>query len=82
VGLNTSNLDIKRLILLTQISWQLTHQSLPMRLTPWRWIVGSAPQIPCLGYSTVQSIRRLYTQHSNFEAQLEPGGLPTDHNVP
>jgi hypothetical protein len=30
VGLNARNLDIKRGILRTQISWQLTHQSLPM----------------------------------------------------
>jgi hypothetical protein len=47
-----------------------------MRLTPWRQTAGSALQSPSLGYSTVQSIRRLCTQHNNFEAQLEPSGLP------
>jgi hypothetical protein len=36
VGLNASNLDIRRGILNTRIFWQITHQSLPMRLTPWR----------------------------------------------
>jgi hypothetical protein len=70
VGLNASNLNIRRGILCTQIFSQLTHQSL-------RQIAGSTPQSPCSGYSTVQSITRLYMQHSNFEAQLEPGGLPT-----
>jgi hypothetical protein len=34
MGLNASNLDIKRGILRTQIFWQLTHQSLSMQLTP------------------------------------------------
>jgi hypothetical protein len=77
VGLNTSNLNIKRGILCTWISWQLTHQSLPMRSTPWRQTTGSAPQSPCSGYSTVQSIKRLCTQHNNLEAQLEPSGLLT-----
>jgi hypothetical protein len=76
VGLNASNLDIRRWILRTQIFWQLTRQSLLMRLTPWRKIAGSTPQNQSLCYSTVQSISRLYTQHSNFEAQLEPNRLP------
>jgi hypothetical protein len=75
--LNASNLDIKRGILRTQIFRQLTHQSLPMRLTPWRQTADSAPRSPSSGYSTIQSIRRLCTQHSNFEAQLEPDRLPT-----
>jgi hypothetical protein len=48
-----------------------------MRLTPWRQIAGSALQSPSSSYSTVQSIKRLHMQHNNFEAQLEPGGLPT-----
>jgi hypothetical protein len=30
-----------------------------------------------LGYFTVQSNKRLYTQRSSSEAQLEPGGLHT-----
>jgi hypothetical protein len=77
VGLNASNLDIKRGILHTRISWQLTHQSLPMRLTPWRQTAGSAPRSPRLAYFTVQSIKRLYMQRNNLEAQLEPSGHPT-----
>jgi hypothetical protein len=48
-----------------------------MRLTPWRQIVGSAPQSPSLDYFIVQSIKKLCTQHSISEAQVEPGGLPT-----
>jgi hypothetical protein len=77
IGLNTSNLNIRRGILRTRISWHLTHRSLPMRLTPWRQTAGSSPWSPSSSYSTVQSIRRLCTQHNNFEAQLEPDGLPT-----
>jgi hypothetical protein len=45
----------------TQIFWQLTHQILPMRPTPWRQTAGSTPQSPCSGYFTVQSIKRLCT---------------------
>jgi hypothetical protein len=41
-GLNASNLNIKRGILRTWISWQLTHQSLPMQPTPWRQKAGLA----------------------------------------
>jgi hypothetical protein len=61
VGLNASNLDIKRGILHTQISWQLTRQSLLMRVTPWRQTGSSAPWSPSSGYFTVQSIKRLCT---------------------
>jgi hypothetical protein len=67
-GADTSNLDIKSRILRTRISWQLTHQSLPMRPTPWRQIAGSEPRSPRLGYSIVQSIKILYMQCSNSEA--------------
>jgi hypothetical protein len=74
--LNANNPDIKRRILHMLIFWQLTCQFLSMRPTPLRQIAGSTPQSPSLGYSIVQSIRRLCTQHSNSEAQLEPGGLP------
>jgi hypothetical protein len=77
VGPSAINPDIKSGILHTQIFWQLTRQSLPMRPTPWMRTAGFAPQSPYLGYFTVQSIRRLCTQHSNSEAKLEPGGLPT-----
>jgi hypothetical protein len=77
MGLSASNPNIKRGILHTQIFWQLTRQSLPMRLTPWRWTAGSTPQSPCLGYITIQSIRRLYTHRSNSEAQQGPSGLHT-----
>jgi hypothetical protein len=73
---NASNPGIKRGILHTWISWQLTRQSLPMRLTPWRQIAGSAPRSPSLSYFIVQSIKRLCTQRSNSEAQLDPSGLP------
>jgi hypothetical protein len=40
-------------------------------------VFSDAPWSPCLDYFTVQSIRRLYTQHNNSVAQLEPGGLAT-----
>jgi hypothetical protein len=74
---STNNPNTKRGILRTRIFWQLTHQSLPMRPTLWRWIAGSAPWSPSLDYSTVQSIERLCTQRSSLEVQLEHGGLPT-----
>jgi hypothetical protein len=77
VGLSANNPDTKRGILHTQIFWQLTRQSLPMRPTPWRWIASSAPRSPSLDYSTVQSTKRLCTQHSSLEVQLEHGGLAT-----
>jgi hypothetical protein len=77
VGLNASNLVTKREIHHTQTFWKLTHLSLLMRLTPWRQTAGSTPQSPSLDYFIVQSIKRLYTQHNNSKAQLEPGGLPT-----
>jgi hypothetical protein len=77
MGLNTSNHNIKRGIPHTRIFWQLTRQSLPMRLTPWRQTAGSAQWSPRSGYCTVQSMKRLCMQHNNFEAQLEPGGLLT-----
>jgi hypothetical protein len=77
VGLNASNLDIRRRILHTRIFWQLTHQSLPMQLIPWMQIASTTPWSPSLGYSTIKGIRRLCMQYSNFEAQLEPGGLLT-----
>jgi hypothetical protein len=77
MGLNTSNPSIKRGIHCIRIFWQLSRQSLLMRPTPWRQTVGSTPQSPSLGYFIVQSTRRLYTQHINLEAQLEPGGLHT-----
>jgi hypothetical protein len=41
VGLSANNPDTKRGIHHIQIFWQLTHQSLPMRPTPWRRIAGS-----------------------------------------
>jgi hypothetical protein len=75
--LDASNPSIKRGILCTQISWQLTYQSLPMRPTPWWQTAGSASHSPSLGYLIMVSIKRLCTQRSNSEAQLEPGGLPT-----
>jgi hypothetical protein len=50
---NASNLGIKRGILCTRIFWQVTCQSLPIRLTPWRQTAGSAPWSPCLGYFTI-----------------------------
>jgi hypothetical protein len=59
--LNASNLGIKRGILRIGIFWQLTRQSLLMRPTPWRQIANFAPRSPSLGYSTVQSIKRLCT---------------------
>jgi hypothetical protein len=68
---------IKRGILRTQIFWQLTCQSLPMRPTPWWQTTGSTPRSLSLGYFTVQSTRRLYTQRNSSEAQLEPRGFPT-----
>jgi hypothetical protein len=48
-----------------------------MWLTPWKQTTSSTPWSLSLGYSTVQSIKRLYMQCSNSEAHLEPGGLPT-----
>jgi hypothetical protein len=77
VGPIANNPDTKRRILRTQIFWQLTRQSLPMRPTPWRRIAGSAPQSLSLDYFTAQSIKRLYMLHSSSEAQLEHSGLPT-----
>jgi hypothetical protein len=65
MGLNASNLDTKRGIHHTWTFWQLTRQSMPMRLTPWRQTTGSVPQSPSLIYSTIQSIRRLYMQRNN-----------------
>jgi hypothetical protein len=44
---------------------------------PLEVMAGSAPQSPSLGYFTVRSIKRLYTQHNSLEVQLEHGGLPT-----
>jgi hypothetical protein len=58
-GANASNLDTKRGIYHTWTFWQLTHQSLPMRLTPWRQTAGSVPHSPSLNYFIIQSIRRL-----------------------
>jgi hypothetical protein len=69
--------DINRGILRTRIFWQLTHQPLPLRPTPWRWTAGSAPRSRSLDYFTVQSIKRLHTLCSRSEVQLEHGGLPT-----
>jgi hypothetical protein len=77
VGLSASNPDTKKGIFCTQTFWQLTRQSLPSRLTPWRWTVGSASRSPSLDYFAVQSIKRLCTQHNSLEVQLEHGGLPT-----
>jgi hypothetical protein len=74
---SASNLDIKRGILRTQIFWQLTIQFLLMQPTPWRWTTSSAPWSPSSSYFTIRSIQILCTHHSNSEAQLEPGGLPT-----
>jgi hypothetical protein len=76
-GLNARSLDIRRAIHCTQTFWQLNRQYLLMQLTSWRQTAGSAPRRPSLVYSTIQSIRKLYTQHNNSEAKLEPGGLPT-----
>jgi hypothetical protein len=73
VVLNASNLDIRRGILHTRIFWQLTHQSLPMRLTPWRQTAGSALRSPSLGNSTIQSI----TMWASYIT-----ALPVDHHVP
>jgi hypothetical protein len=77
VGPNAINPDTKRGFPRTQIFWQLTCPSSPMRPTPWRQIAGSTPRSPSLGYFTVQSIKRLCTQHNNSEARLEHGGPPT-----
>jgi hypothetical protein len=67
--------------------WQLTHQSLPMRPTPWRQTVGSAPRSPSLGYFTIQSIKRLYvaqqlrgTAGAWWASYIT--ALPIDHHVP
>jgi hypothetical protein len=77
VGLNARSLNTRTGIPRIQTFWQLTHQSLLIRLTLWSRTTCFAPESPNLGYFTVQSIRRLCMQHSNLEAQLEPGGLPT-----
>jgi hypothetical protein len=77
VGLSANNPDTKRGILRTQIFWQLTRQSLLMRSTPWRRTAGSAPRSPSLDYFTAQSIKRLCTQCSSLDVQLEHGGVPT-----
>jgi hypothetical protein len=77
MGPSASNPNIKGAILHIWIFWQLTHQSLSLRLTPWGQTAGSAPQSLSLGYFTVQSIKRLCRQCSNSEAQPEHGGLPT-----
>jgi hypothetical protein len=86
-GLNASNLNTKTGILRTQTFWQLTHQSLLMRLAPWRRTTGSAPQSPSSDNFTVQSTRRLYAaQQLRGSARAwwvtYTATLPADHQVP
>jgi hypothetical protein len=77
VGPSASNHGSRKGILRTRTFWQLTHQSLLMRSTPYRQTAGSAPRSQSLGYCTVQSIKRLCTQHISLGVQLEHGGLLT-----
>jgi hypothetical protein len=74
---NANDPSIKRGIHHTRIFCQLTHQSLLMRPIPWKQTTSSTHWSPSLGCYTVWSIRRLCTQYNNSEAQLEPGGPPT-----
>jgi hypothetical protein len=77
VGPSGSNHGTMKGILHTWIFWQLTRQSLPMRSTTKRQTAGSAPRSQSLDYCTVQSIKRLCTQHNSLGVQLEHGWLPT-----
>jgi hypothetical protein len=68
MGLSANNPDTKRGICHTRILWQLTHQSLLMRPTPWRRTAGFIPRSPSFDYFIIQSIKTLWTQCSSSEA--------------
>jgi hypothetical protein len=88
IGLNARSPNIKRGILRIHIFWQLTCQSLPMQLTPWRQTVGFTLRSPSSDYSTdIEYQKTLYIAQ---QLRVSTGAwwasyitaLPADHHVP